>query len=535
MREQSTTKGFAILSAAGILVKILSLLYVPFLLRIIGDEGYGVYAAAYQIFVFIYVLANSGVPVAISKLVSELIALNNIKDAVKAFKIARFMLLVIGVVMSLLLILLAYPLAKVTDNLKAYLALLTLAPSILITSVMSSYRGFFQGRGIMTPTAVSQIIEQVINTTFSLVFAALLVKKSLEAGVAGGTVGTVLGAFAACIYLIIVYERNKTIRVPQGVVFEEERRLSNKQIFRKLVAYGIPMTLCVGLQNAGTVIDLANIKNRLMVAGFEEAVRSIKYGTLMQYNTLIFVPITLIAALSAAALPAISGASVLNDRKLLQEKINHALRLCFLVSIPSAIGLAVLSKPIFTLLFRNPDGHALLLYGSIVVVLMSIVQIQTTILQGMGKLYIATFALVMGIIAKIALNYVLVAMPQINITGAVIGNVVCYTIPLLINTRIIKKLLKIRLGMFRGALKPFFAAAFMGVVVFLVHYNIETIFLDSSSIIRNTVPLIFSVAAGVFVYSSGLILNGGITKKDLETMPPRAMKLIPQFMRSRIR
>ena len=177
MKKQSTTKGFAILSAAGMFVKVLSLLYIGYLQRIITKGGYGYYSAAYQIYVFIYVLTNAGIPVAISKMISEFTAVKNYKDAVKSFKIARLLLLCLGMVMTLLLLLFAKPLTKLMDYEKSYLAVLALAPAILLTSIASAYRGYFQGRGNMTPTAISQVIEQVINIVFTLILAAFFMKK----------------------------------------------------------------------------------------------------------------------------------------------------------------------------------------------------------------------------------------------------------------------------------------------------------------------------------------------------------------------
>lgn len=534
MKEQSTTKGFAILSAAGMAVKILSLLYVPILLKIIGDEGYGIYGAAYQIYVFVYVLTNSGIPVAISKLISELTALNNYKDALKAFKMARFLLFILGLTMAVLMIVFAKPIVKITDNEKAYLAIVALSPTIFITSVMSAYRGYFQGRGNMTPTALSQIVEQIINTLFSLVFAAMLIKYGLDAGAAGGTIGTTLGALVAVIYLIIIYEKNKKFRFPK-VHGTEIIRLTNKEIFKKLIHYAVPVTMGVGLQNAGNIVDMANIKGRLLEAGFVESIRNIKYGILIQYNTLIFVPITFITALSAATLPAISGAVAINDKKLVQEKINYSLKLCFIVSVPAAVGLAVLSKPIYRILF-TPEGYTLMMYGSAVVILMSVVQIQTTILQSIGKLYIVTFALLLGIVGKITVNYYMVSKPSINISGAVIGNIIGYLIPLVINHKIINKSLKVKVRIFSHALKPIIASTFMGLVVYIIYFNLETLLIGlGAGKLLLVLPMAVSILLGIFTYLYALILTGGINKKDFSAIPQRILKLIPAFIKTRIR
>lgn len=539
IKQQSTTKGFAVLSAAGMMVKVLSILYLPFLFRIINDEGYGVYMAAYQVYAFVYVLTNAGIPVAISKLVSEFTAVKNYRDAVKGFKIARFMLLIVGVVMSILMIVLAYPLARVLHYDKSGLAILALSPSILFTSVASAYRGYFQGRGNMVPTAVSQVIEQIMNTIFTLVFAALLIKYGLAAGCAGGTIGTTLGALFSAAYLIFFYEVNKGVHVPKMADVEGSVvKHTNKQIARKIISYGIPITICVGMTYAGNLVDLMNTKVRLLAAGFTDVQATINYGYLVKYQQLLNVPIAIITALSMAILPAISGAAAIKDKKMVAEKINYAFRLCFFIAVPSAVGLAVLSAPIFKLLFtaRYANGSRLMLFGSAVLVLTSVMQIQTTILQSVGKLYTATFYSILGIVFKITANFFLIAMPNINILGAIYGSLIGFSIPVLLNHKVIKKQLKVKFKFLSQATKPLISAAFMGIVVYIIYFNCMYIlrFMDKDYIV-NAISTVTAVIIGVYTYILGLILTGGITKRDLNTMPSRLIRLIPNFMKKRIR
>jgi stage V sporulation protein B len=515
MNEQSTTKGFAVLSVASMIVKVLSLLYIPFLRSIIGDEGYGVYGAAYQVYVFIFVLTNSGIPVAISKLISELVATKNYKDAIKSFKIARFVLLVIGIIMSLIMLVFAYPLAKAINYKKAYLSILALAPAVLFTSIASAYRGYFQGRGNMTPTAVSQVIEQAINTIFTLVFAALFIKYGIAAGCAGGTIGTSLGALFSAWYLINVYKKNKKFKVSKEDLNLHIRRYTNKQILKKIINYGVPITLCVGMTYAGNIVDVANTKTRLIVAGLTESNASILYGYLVKYQQLLNVPISIIASLAMAILPAIAGAAAQNNKNEVEDKINYSFRLSFLVAIPSAIGLSVLSEPIFfTLGFGK--GSFLMRYGSIVLILSSIMQIQTTILQSIGKLYTATTYSVIGILFKIIINYILIAIPQINIMGAIIGSVVGFLIPVILNHKIIKKTLNIRFNFLTHATKPFIASISMAVIAYIVYYDFNFLLkLEINKLyISNAIATVVAIITGVFVYLFTLIFIGGIREKD---------------------
>ena len=532
MKEQSTTKGFAVLSLAGIIVKIISLAYVPFLIKAIGKEGYGVYAAAYEIFTLMYVMTNSGMQTAISKQVSELIALDNPKDALKTFKLARSILLITGFVVAMIMIIFAKPFAVMTDNNDAVIAIMSLAPAIMITSVLGAYRGYFQGRSIMTPTAISQIIEQLLNVPLSLLFAYILYKQGVQYGAAGGTIGTTIGALAACIFLIYIYKKNRE---------ESEARVvrhSNKELVKRLFKYGIPITLSSGLQYFGSVIDMAVVKNRLKVAGFLlDSERNIKFASLSQYRTLINVPLTIIAALSSAVIPAISRAVVLKDKKEMKEKITFAFKTSYMVSIPCAVGLAVLSKSIYDFIYiGDSSGYELMMYGSIAIVFMSIVQIQTVILQCVNKLYAVLLSLAIGIGAKLLSNYFLIAMPSVNINGAIIGTILSYIIPMIINHKIMQKSLKIRIGIISTAIKPFISAALMGIVVYICRINLGWIFaFIGEGYLMRAIPTLISVFIGIIVYAYGLVLTGGITKKDLNSFSPRIVKAMPKSLKKRLR
>lgn len=535
MREQSTTRGFAILSVASMLVKVLSLLYIPFLRMIIGDEGYGIYGASYQVYVFIFVLTNSGIPVAISKLVSELSAVKNYRDAVKSFKIARFILVITGILMTVILLVFAAPFANVVHYTKAYLSLLTLAPAILFTSIASAYRGYFQGRGNMTPTALSQVIEQAANTGFSLLFAALLIKYGVEAGCAGGAIGTSVGALVSAAFLMFYYEKNKAFRVTKDYVNEEVKRFTTKQLVKKVIKYGIPITVCVGMTYAGNLVDLYNTKVRLMAGGVPEIQATILYGFLTKYQQMLNVPISIISSLSMAILPAIAAAVAIKDKEQVKNKINYSFRLCFLIAVPCAVGLAVISDPIYQAL-KLGGGSYIMAFGTIVLVLMSVMQIQTTILQSIGRLYIATLYSVLGIVFKIITNYFLIAIPNINILGAIAGSVIGFLVPIILNHRIIRKSLKVKLNILVHIVKPLFASAIMGVTVFVVYYVFGTLLgLAKRGYMISSFVTIVAIIIGIFVYMFGLTITRGITKEDLNSMPRKIVMLIPNFILKRVR
>jgi stage V sporulation protein B len=537
MKAQSTGKGFAILSAAGMIVKVLSILYIYFLLKIIGDEGYGIYSAAYQVYVFIYVLTNTGIPVAISKLISEYVSVRDYKSAVKSFKIARLMLLVLGIVMSLILVVSAVPLVKILGYEKSYIAIVALAPAVLLTSVASCYRGYFQGRGNMTPTAVSQVIEQIMNTIFTLVFAALLMKYGVEWGCAGGTIGTTLGALFSAGYLMNYYRKNKKFQVETGYKAQHGLVHSNKALIKKIIAYGVPITVCIGMTYAGNLVDLTNTNHRLIAGGFSKIEAYIKYGYLVKYQQLLNVPIAMVSALAVAILPAIAGANASNNREVISEKINYAVKLCFLITIPAAVGLSVLSKPIFTVLFTKQfvDGSDLMMYGSVVLILMSLAQIQTSILQGIGKLYAVTLYAVIGIAAKIASNYFLIAVPSINIRGAVYGSMIGFAIPIILNHRIIVKTLNVRIGLMIHTVKPLLSSAFMGLVVYCSFKAVELLSgKNSENYIVTASATVVSVILGVYCYMIVIIFIKGVKRSELNIIPRKFLRVIPAAVLNRI-
>jgi len=532
MKKQSVSNGLAILTLGSMIVKIISVLYIILITLILGKEGYGVYSAVYIIYVFIYVVTNSGISVATAKLLSELIAKKQYKNTIKSFKLILLFMSITGLVMSLLMYYFAVPLAQIVKFPKAFIAIKTLSPAIFFTSILSVYRGYFQGSGNMIPTTVSQIIEQLINVLSSLLFACLLMKYGIEVGCAGATVGTSLGAFVAIVFMIRVYRENK---IP---IINEDPQLphmnfSTKTILYKIFKYAIPITLCLGMQNAGSLIDMVNVKDRLLVAGFSDVVASSLFGIIGQFNTLINVPITIISALSIALLPSISASNIMGQQKEIKRKIIYSFRFCFIISIPSAIGFSVLSKSIYTMLFpRMPEGYSFMVFGSVIVILWSIVLIQTTILQGIGKLYIATIYILFGIILKVFINYNAVSIHNINIYGALFGNIAYFIIPLVLNHILLRKTLKMKLSLFRISLKPFFSALIMGIIIYPSQYVIFKFFgLLVNTYISSTLSTVLAIILGGFIYVYILALTKGINNcvwynKSIAFGPPKVVQFI---------
>ena len=539
MREESSsTRGFMILSFAGIFAKVLSAFYVPLLNRIIGVEGVGMYSRSYDIFMFVYAITSMGCQPAVAKVVAELKALGNERDTIKALKISRKVYGLIGGALTIILLLFAYPIAKIGEIQNSTFAIMFLAPSILLTAVLSAYRGYFQGKNEMSGIAISQILEQLLNVFVSLLFAFLLYHISLPMGAAGGTIGTSVGAVFAIFYLVYIYDKRK---------FEEEalnssktgRRITSKAILRKLVRYAFPITLSAGIQNFGGMIDMMNVSRRLIHAGFTKAQSDTLYGLLYNYKVLIGVPLIIVTALTTIVLPAVSKASALKDRKSIRRSANFAFRITFAITIPSAVGLTVLNKDIYTLLYQSDKGAYIMEYGAFILVLTAIAQLQSVILQGISQFYPMIISFSIGIFLKIVANFILVGIPSINILGVLIGNFLCYFVPILINHRILTRSIRYKVPMLKNCVKPILASICMAIVIFILKQPINVLggFLGSSRIVMYLYTVIYTlvlVAIGGFVYLYIMILLGGIRKLDIESISPRVYTMLPKFMRRKL-
>ena len=529
MKEQSTGKSFLALSFAGILVKFMSLLYVPIIIRILGDEGYGIYLASYDIFSLIYVITNSGMQIAIAKQIAEFSALNEPHNIVKTFTVGKRILFFIGLISSLILFSTSKVVSELVGSDRSYLGILFLSPTIFFTSILAAYRGFFQGTSNMTPMATSQVLEQICNIFISVICATILVGQSLELGAAGGTVGTTVGALIAIIFLWYILKKNRTICSMSNSNVNNKDTVSTKQIIKTFFKYGVPVILTSGIQYVGAVVDLALVKNRLLFAGFDPNTSDILYGLLGKYKTLIYVPLAFIAALSAAVIPSIVKSVVLKNNNELFEKIRFVFKVSFLISIPSAVGLSILSQNIYYILFSQEysSGYKLMFYGSILVIFMSITQIQTTILQGVNKFYSVFLSMCLGVIIKLLCNYFLIGIKEININGAVIGSILGFLIPMIINSILIRKYVGFKSKLFKRMFKPLLASLIMGICV-LGFYNIFHIIFSQIYI-----EFILSIIIGVVIYGVLIVVFKYISRRDLDFMPSSIVNRIPNKIMSK--
>ena len=524
--KQSTSKGFFTISSAGIIVKILALIYLPILTAIVTNYGNGIINTGYTIYIFVYAVTNVGIPVALSKLISQYLSEGDFQKAKKTLKVAVRIMIVVGLLSSVLLIIGARWISAQVSQPQAYLMIVCLAPTLLFTSISSTLKGFFQGTTNMMPTAISQIIEQTINSILTITFAALLVyfKNDISKVAAGTTLGTSIGALGSLIFLVTRYFKYRNSIFGKDTD-TEILSVSNspRNIMRNIAIYALPLTLSVIILNLSELIDLKFCVSRMMAGGFKHDPATTIYGIYStQYKKILNLPLAITASLPVALLPSIS--SSLKNTGAVINKIIQGYKAIFVLAIPSAVGLSILAGPIVTFVFfsfKFNQGDDLLRIGSWIIILLAVTQLQTAILTSLGKPFISMRNVVFGLIAKTVINYYLIAIPSINVKGAIIGTFTGYLLICVLNYVEIKNTLGVKLDLKRHFFKTSIASIIMGITVFIT-YNPIYFLLNKTilpKLLNNIISLLIAGLLGGFVYIIGLMLIKEITSDDIKKVP----------------
>lgn len=511
----SLIKQAAILAIAGLLVRLLGFLYRLPLTNLIGNVGNAIYSAGYYIYTFMLMISSAGLPIAISKLVAERIAIGEYKNAHRVFKVSLIVAASVGSICMLLLFAFAENISIWVNSKDSVYSIMSLAPTVLIVAIMAVFRGYFQGMNTMTPTAVSQIVEQIFNAIFSVLLAYLLVSKSVAYGAAGGTMGTGIGAFFGLLILIGAYfiirpdikrkiEKNKD-SVPE----------SSTKIATSLFAIATPIIIGTAIFSVTNIIDMKMVLTILTDTGFTMTQANNLYGQLSgKYVVLTNVPAGISTAIATAIIPSVAATIKLKDFESANEKINKAIRISMILSFPAGVGLAVLGDPILKLLFpAYPEGGILLQVGGIAVIFLSLYQVVTGTLQGIGKVYLPIIGTAIGAIFKIVFNYILLSDPKINIVGAVLSTMACYFVASIINLAMLINITKVSLDIKKCFLKPLICSLLMGVAAFSVYYGIN-LFIES-----NAIAVIVSIIFSIFLYLFLMIFSNGLVKEDIVSLP----------------
>lgn len=522
-KKNSFVMGALIIAFSNILVKIIGAVYkIPLDRFILGPEGMGIYSSSYTIYNMLFVISTAGLPVAISKMIAEAEAKREYKKSEKIFRISRALLFCIGGAAFLILFCFSKFFANIISSPDSYVTMMAMAPSLFFVSLASSYRGYFQGKQNMTPTAVSEVIEAVSKLVFGLSLAYIVKLRfdkyylSSAGAIAGVSIGTLLSFIFLAVYGA-VFSRKKRIKISE--FSKESCDESTFSLLKRLIAMAVPVTLGVCVFTLTSLIDTATVMNQLEGLGYGKLERSSLYGYLNRAITLFNMPPTVINAVSISIVPSVAAFLAVKNRAAAIKNTKTALKITVIFALPCAIGLSVLARPILNLLYGDPNHSFLLNIMGIAVLFVTVVQISNAILQSWGHVWTPVFNMFIGGIVKVLLNLYLVSKPEININGAPVGTLMCYITVMTLNIIAIIRKTGVKLKISEFILKPLVMAVITALSAYL-SFSLLQNYISSETII-----LFLSIVITAVIYFVFLFLIKGISEEEL-LLIPKGEKLI---------
>ena len=525
-KQRSLVGGISVLGMAGLICKVVGVLYRIPLANMIGGEGLGLYQQVMPAYNLLLTVTSAGIPVAISRMVSHYVTLGQPGNARKVFAAALKLLTCLGVVTTAILLLLSRSIASLVGTPEGYLSYMCIAPSLFFVCVMSAFRGYMQGRRHMMPTAVSQLIEQVGKVAVALPFASIGFRRGgWTMGSAGALLGTSLAECVALLYMIAKHRAMGGAVGPAAPMAEEEQ-VSTRQLAKRLIFISIPITLGACIVPLASTIDSAMLKNLMTEAGMESSEARIRYGMYSgMVITMINVPTALAMAMSTNLVPDIASGLARRDMAYVAKETGMGLRIAAVVGFPCSIGMSLLAEPILFLCYGGSQysydqlmlAASLLRFSAMTIILFTMVQATSGILQGVGKQHIPMVTLVCGVACKITLNLILVRRPDINIHGAPIASLVCYTVSMVPNLIYACKYTRTRFSVTDVILRPLGASLVMGAAVWAVYQYIfeGRACLTERGFAGRLLPVAVCLAVGVAVYAAAAFALKAIRREDL--------------------
>lgn len=584
-KSQSLLNGAIVLAAATIIVKIIGILYKIPISNMVGAVGRGCFDSAYNLYIPIYTVSMAGLPVAVSKMVSQQVALGRFRDVRQIYKVAARLFLLTGTIGTVLMLALAYPYAALAKNMEAIPAIIAITPSIFFCCVMSIYRGYYNGLRNMTPTAMSEVWEAVGKVIAGLICAKLSISFGLARFAAGQTVygqtvtneaeamsaiypyaaaaaaiGVTAGTIIGMIYMMILH-KVKGDGITRTELVNSPPPLKGTAIAKTLIAIAVPVVASSLVFSVTNLIDSITVQNRLdtMILSNLDYIKSI-YGDQLIASQILDEDISkylygaytmsldfknlipsITMTLGVSAIPALSAAWAVKDKKILKISVESVLRVTLMISLPAGIGMGVLAEPILDMMYETGKSAPavataapiMAAYGY-TIFLISLSQPMTNMLQAIGKAGVPLKSLTLGAVAKVIANYIFIGIPRFNINGAVIGTVVCYSIIVIYNYIALVRTTKVRVNVISVFFKPLFASVLCGVAAYTSYGLMINVLpeisrgaLSVSNILATCIAIVFAV----LVYGIAMLLVGGIAKDDINMLPKgeKISKLLAKY------
>ncbi len=580
-KKQTLLTGAGVLAIATVIVKLIGAVYKIPLINLLSPEGYGYFTGAYGIYNPLYAISMAGLPIAVSKMVSQNMELGRVKDAQRIFHVSQRVFFLVGAVGTILLMALAVPLSNMVGEPMNYISVLTVAPCILFCCMMSSFRGYYEGLKNMTPTGVSQVIEAAIKLGFGLAATYAAMKLWLQnynadilddgvavvfgvevtsesealaamypyaaaVAISGVTLGSVLGL----VYLFIMYKL-KGFGFTREEIVNSPAPESDKSIMKQLIRTAAPIALSSVVLNLSNLIDDITIRTRLKYAletGYDvikemysealalsgtldEGIANYLYGTHGSVLNIKNLVPTITLTLGISAIPVLTAAWFNKNKQDIKVAVESTLRVTMMIAMPAGFGIAALARPILDLLYHEEAAMfeiaepMLILYG-LGLFLFAATSPMTNMLQAVGRMDIPIKSIAIGSCAKIILNFILIGNPAINIKGAPISTTVCYIIIFAVNLTSLLKVTKVKINFVSVYLKPFISGLLCGAVAFASNWVIT-----EKLMIESRLVCIVSVALGGITYAISMLIFKGIVKDDVLMLPKgeKIAKVLAKF------
>lgn len=518
-----------ILAIAGIIVRIIGLLYNSPMAAILGDEGVGYYNMAYNAYTIVLLISSYSIPSAISKVIAQKLATKEYRNAHRIFKCALIYVLVVGGIASLFVFFGAGLLVQVTY---AVLPLKVLAPTIFFSGILGVLRGYFQAHKSMVQTSLSQIVEQILNAAFSILMAYLLMRgldglpdsERLSYGAAGGAIGTGVGVLTALLFMVMMYALNRKMILRRVKRDKTPFDDSYFAIFKMIFMVVTPFILSTFIYNANTFINQTLYQTLMMNRqNMADTLVASQMGVVGKAVKISNIPIALSSAMAAALIPGISGDFARKDLKGVRDKVNKAMKVTMLISIPAAVGIGVLAKPVMWVLYPQKESidlaSALLSVLAVSVVFYAMSTLSNAVLQSVGKLNNPVINAAIALILQTALlSLLLLYGPMEYGPFYYILAMVCYSIVVsLLNAFSIRRSTRYKQEMKNTFLLPLLSACIMGAVALGVYHGIYAL------LPYNIPVLAVAVLVAVCVYFVLILKLGAVDGEELSAMPKGQM------------
>ena len=531
-KKQNFLQGAALLAIATAIVKLIGAFYKLPLNMAIGAEGYSYFTTAYDIYSVMLLISTAGLPVAVSRMVSQESTLEHYTRLRKVFRTALTIFAALGALTSVLMIFGAKPLANIMNQPDAWVSIACLGPCGILICLMSAYRGYFNGQGNMAPTSVTQVIEAFIKLVvgLALAFAIIRMTGSVAYAAGGAILGVTMGSAVALVYMLAKFRKSY-----KGLPVTSEAPGSTGETVKELLTIAIPITIgSAGLQLL-TVIESGLYMDRLvhligsgqymshMVGGAvtaQKAAATLK-GLYNMTQTIFNMPCAFIIPIAVSVLPAVTSFLTLGDHKGVRETEESASRITGLLSLPCAVGLTVLARPIMALL-GGYEGEQLemsaqfMAIQGITVFLYAIIQYTNALLQSHGYVNVPVINMLSSGVIRLVLVYALVGNPNLGLMGAPLGAFIGYLLIAVLNLVAIQRKVAQKPKLLKNLLRPAMPALVMGVVVFFCYKALVSVIgIDGSRVILAGAP----IAVGVVVYFVCVVLMKSITREDCLLLP----------------